>query len=193
MAKRKFAGKIAKEILIAMAVLSAAAGITITLAVMPGLGRVGKEIFDWYYKQNKSRRQRIRKTFQDLRKERLIEEKHLPDGSTQFILSEKGKNKILHYNFDDLKIAKTTKWDKIWRIVIFDIPNNFEKERRLWRFKLKTIGFYQLQKSVWVYPYPCRKEIDFIAEYLGISPHIRIVEAVSVDGSEELNDYFFKA
>lgn len=54
---------------------------------------------------------------------------------------------------------KSKRWDKKWRIVIFDI----REERRGLRIKLRqalnNFGFIRLQDSVWIYPYDCE---DFI-------------------------------
>src|SRR3989338_118105 len=73
---------------------------------------------------------------------------------------EKGKKIVKEIQFDNLKIDKPKIWDGKWRIVIFDIPENERRRMRdAMRQKLQKIGFYQMQKSVWVFPYPCEKEI----------------------------------
>lgn len=46
------------------------------------------------------------------------------------------------------------KWDGGWRIILFDIPEIKRKHRDYLRKILKRIGFYELQHSVWIYPYP---------------------------------------
>jgi len=52
------------------------------------------------------------------------------------------------------RAAKNKKeWDGKWRILIFDIPENKRVFRDNLRKILKEIGFYRLQKSVWIYPY----------------------------------------
>jgi DNA-binding transcriptional regulator PaaX len=53
------------------------------------------------------------------------------------------------------------------------------------------MGFQQLQKSVWIFPYPCRQEIEFTAEFLRVGRHVRLVEAIDFDGSDEVKDSFF--
>ncbi|MEX1052278.1 MAG: PaaX family transcriptional regulator C-terminal domain-containing protein [Patescibacteria group bacterium] len=45
------------------------------------------------------------------------------------------------------------KWDKKWRIIIFDIEEENRNTRDLLRIKIKELGFGLLQKSVWVSPY----------------------------------------
>ena len=54
------------------------------------------------------------------------------------------------------------KWDKKWRLVIFDIPKELHAQRVRFSEKLKTMGFFTLQKSVFIYPYDCYAEISEI-------------------------------
>ena len=146
MSKGKFDGKLVKEILLGIASIGAVASLTVLLAAAPGFGVVAKVFIDWYEKQNKYRRHRIRKTFQSLRRSRLIEEKEFPDGTTRIVLSENGQKKILKYKFDDFQMRDFRKWDGKWQFIIFDLPKKFIREREIWRYKLKTLGFYLLQK-----------------------------------------------
>lgn len=192
MARAKFDNEVAKKILVETARLSAVTVLVAAVVIMPGIGVVAKEIANWYQKQNHKKRFAIRKTFKELRKARLLESKELPDGSLRLVLSEKGKKKILQYKFEELKLKEPKKWDGQWRFVIFDLPKQYRRERELWRRKLKHLGFYQLQKSVWVHAFPCRGEIDFVSEYLNLSPHVRIIESIEFDGSEEVRNFFFQ-
>ena len=63
-----------------------------------------------------------------------------------FHLLKKGNEKAGWMQIDDLKIAKPKKWDKKWRLVIFDIAQ-IEKIYReeLFRGKLKKLGFLSLK------------------------------------------------
>ena len=45
------------------------------------------------------------------------------------------------------------KWDKLWRMVIFDIKEMDRKRRDLLRHKLLELGFGKLQQSVYISPY----------------------------------------
>ncbi len=76
------------------------------------------------------------------------------------------------------------KWDKKWRLVIFDIPREFNRKRDSLRGRLKYMGFFMLQRSVFVFPYPCKEELSDICEKLKISNYVDMVVAESV-GSRE--------
>jgi len=106
-----------------------------------------------------------------------------------FVLSDKGKLKALTYHFNKIKMAQKT-WDKKWRVVFFDIPEKFRWGRDAIRRKLKELGFYELQKSVFVFPYECEDEIDFIIEFYGTRKYIRYGVFNYIDNDLELKRHF---
>lgn len=84
-------------------------------------------------------------------------------------LTETGKKKASWLQIDDLKIQKPKKWDRKWRLVIFDISQLKKIYREAFRGKLKELGFLPLQKSVWIIPFDCRDEIDLLKDFLGLT------------------------
>jgi DNA-binding transcriptional regulator PaaX len=114
------------------------------------------------------------------------------DGKLIVELSERGRRKIKGLEFQDLKIPTPQKWDKKWRLVIFDIPET--KKGKLARQalveKLRLLGFILLQKSVWAHPYPCEKEVRLVAENFGVSRFIHIVVAESISNDAKLYSRF---
>lgn len=124
-----------------------------------------------------------------LKKNRLIILKE-KDNKIIVELTGQGKRKIKEYQFEDLKIEKPKTWDKKWRIVIFDIPEKLRRGRDALRDKLNNLGFYELQKSVWVYPYPCENEIQLIAEIFEVTLYINIVIAEKISNDIKAKTYF---
>ncbi|MEK6897112.1 MAG: hypothetical protein AABW93_01130, partial [Nanoarchaeota archaeon] len=91
----------------------------------------------------------------------------------------------------DMKIKKQKIWDKSWRVVIFDIPERSGRiARNAMRWKMKNMGFFQLQKSVWVFPYPCEKEIQLISEIYNVNPFVNIITAERIFNDDNLSKYF---
>jgi DNA-binding transcriptional regulator PaaX len=90
--------------------------------------------------------------------------------------SEKGKNHWLRYQFRSIKLKKPKRWDKKWRMVLFDIPETHKKIRDSLRKKLKNLGFLEFQKSVFIYPFPCRDEINFIINFYNIEEKVYYLE-----------------
>lgn len=85
----------------------------------------------------------------------------------------------------------TEKWDKKWRVIIFDVPENMRRERNIFRSKLKSFNFYMLQKSVFISPYPCAEELGFLTSYLNAGEYIDLIEANSIGFKEsEIKKYY---
>ncbi len=80
---------------------------------------------------------------------------------------------------------KGTKWDGKWRVVIFDVPQEFHNQRNLLRLKLKTLGFYMIQKSVFVFPYPCEEELSECSSRLKVVDYVDIIIAHTLGSKEE--------
>ncbi|MBU4351083.1 hypothetical protein KKF47_00215 [Patescibacteria group bacterium] len=135
-------------------------------------------------------RKKIYDTFYRLKNQGLIE--IFNDGSQIHInLTDEGKRKAGYFQINDLKIKKPKNWDKKWRIVIFDIAELKKLHRESFRGKIKELGFRQLQKSVWVYPFDCRAEIELLREFFGLSKKdLRIIVAQNIEGDEELKENF---
>ncbi len=124
-----------------------------------------------------------------LYKSRLITEKSNKDGTTTFILSKDGKSQALTYSLDNMVISAHS-WDKIWRIVIFDIPEKLKKVRDTLRYHLKRLGFIKLQHSVFILPYECRNEIEYIIEFYNTRRYVRYIEARHLDNELDLKHKF---
>lgn len=100
-------------------------------------------------------------------------------------LSEEGKKYAGEYQINDLNIEKPRQWDKKWRVLIFDIPNKHGIKREALRGKLKELGFIQMQKSVWVHPYECEKEIDLLKDFFGLSEkNLQLILAEKVENDQ---------
>lgn len=106
-------------------------------------------------------------------------------------LTEKGKKAFDKTRFDDITMVTPGEWDGQWRFLIFDIPEKRKIFRDILRAKLKHLGFFQFQKSVWVYPFECEEEIRYICEYLRIMPYA-IMFTAKIERDRVLRRYFLK-
>lgn len=131
----------------------------------------------------------LNKEIRELYNSRLVKARENPDGSFTYVLTKKGKLKALTYQFQDMEINKS-KWDGKWRVVIFDIPEKLKKSRDVLRWKLKQLEFYELQKSVFVFPYQCQDEIDFIIEFFNLRKYVRYGTLESIDNDLHLRKIF---
>jgi len=92
---------------------------------------------------------------------------------------------------DDLKIKRPKKWDGKWRVLIFDIAQLKKLYREALRGKLKELGFYQLQKSVWVCPFDCRAEVEILKDFFGLKDNeLRLILAIDIENDTFLKKHF---
>ena len=165
----------------------AAAGVLITAALtLPNALQALKPFL------KKSRRDFSEKDFEKFKKklykDRLVEiiEK---DGKEYLRVTNKGRKQLIEYNIDTISIKKQ-KWDRRWRIVVFDIPEKYRLARGVLRDKLRDIGFVKMQKSVWICPYECENEISFIASTYNIEKYVNYLVAEKIDMNTALKEKF---
>lgn len=131
----------------------------------------------------------LRQTLRRLEKQKLVEIKEV-GGKQKIIITQAGKRKILEYSIDELQIVKPNRWDKKWRIVIYDIPKRKKPLQELVREILKNLGFYPMQESVYIIPYPCYKEIEFLREYYHVGPYIKYLLIEKLEDDSVYKTYF---
>ncbi len=132
---------------------------------------------------------KLKKEVRNLYRSKLIKETKNSDGTFTLVLSDKGKLRALTYHFSEMKI-QGKEWDKKWRMVFFDVPEKYRWGRDSLRNKLKDLGFYEIQKSVFAFPYECEDEIDFIIEFYGMRKYVRFGVLDYIDNDIYLKKHF---
>lgn len=177
-----------KEILF----MIAATPILLSALFAPNAAQMLRPLLKWHDDWDKIEKRRIHDAIRRLNKKRLLEfiERR---NKTYIKITSGGKEFVRDFDYDNLILPRLDKWDKKWRMVIFDIPEKKKKERLAFSEKLKDLGFYPLQESVFVYPYDCRDEIDFMCEFLSISPYVNccLVEAIDKEEGDLYNFFDF--
>lgn len=107
----------------------------------------------------------------------------------EIILSKSGKRESARFDLDNLKIKKE-KWDGRWRLVMSDIPEKIKKVREALRFHFKKIGLVEYQKSVFITPFRCEREVKFICEFYQARKHVRFIVADVIDDEEKMKKEF---
>ncbi|MFA7209050.1 MAG: hypothetical protein WC120_02070 [Parcubacteria group bacterium] len=106
-------------------------------------------------------------------------------------LTEEGKKKLRKYDIDALRIEKPKKWDKRWRVLIFDIVDRHKQKREALRGKIKELGLFQLQKSVWVCPYEFQKEMEILRNFFQLSKNeMKVIIASEIEDDEKIKKFF---
>lgn len=176
-------GEIIKEVLIGIGVLGL---LIIGGALVPNIfGALNRGGFT----KRKYDKKFVR-TFHYLKERNLIKVKENKNETFTVELSKNGKRKVLEYDLDKLKIGPMKKWDGKWRFIMFDIPNKHKVRSNVLREKLKELGFYQYQKSVWIHPYPIENEMELISQVFEVRPFIKLGEISSLDNNYKLKKKF---
>ena len=106
------------------------------------------------------------------------------DGKTFVQLTKLGEQSLA-MNTEKMKLAstKTKKWDKRYRLVMFDIPEKRKKTRDYLRREMLEVGFLCMQDSVWVYPYDCEEFVALLKTdlHLGKDVVYAVVEFIEND------------
>lgn len=105
-------------------------------------------------------------------------------------LTEKGKRKVLKYNLEDITLETKGRWDKKWRLIVYDVPEKSSFERNEFRRLLKRLNLYQLQKSVYLTPFPCEDEIQYVREFFNIGKEVQILTVTGLENEQVYRKYF---
>ncbi len=149
-----------------------------------------KSFIRHYFRKKRFDRYRFLNDLKNLQKRELISYREENNGIVKITITKNGREKMLKYQIDEMKIKKPAQWDKQWRLIMFDIPHYKKKARDAFREKLRSLEFYPIQKSVFITPYPCENEIDFIASIFDIRKEILILYVSRFEGEEKLKNYF---
>lgn len=176
-------GALQKKVLLLLS-----AGLTLGLTRNPSqyfriVREVGKE---W----GKIERDSLNRAIQSLYESKLVSIKANREGTLTLVLSKDGERLALAYDIENMEIKSPAQWDKKWRMVMFDVPEKFKRVRDALRMHFKNMGFYEFQKSVFVHPYPCAKEIEYIMEFYQARKYVRFIVATDIDNALELKRYF---
>lgn len=101
----------------------------------------------------------------------------------RIMLTKKGAQLANKAALAALRPPRPAHWDKKWRMVLFDIPEGLRKNRNSFAVGLKRLGFMPVQKSCFVFPFPCFEEVEVLADFCEVRCFITCALAESLDGS----------
>jgi CRISPR-associated endonuclease Cas2 len=105
-------------------------------------------------------------------------------------LNEAGELEAVKDHIDELKLTKPEWWDRKWRVVLFDIPEEKRAARVYFRDKLLDFGCVRLQNSIYAHAYPCHNEIELIRTVYEIKPYVRMMIAERIEAEASLRAHF---
>lgn len=101
-------------------------------------------------------------------------------------LTEEGVKKLEEIGFKSMYVERREAWDGHWWQVAADIPTlTHRSEADSFRFKLKRMEFYPLQRTLWFYPFDPRKELEKLVQHFHIGQYVTVMEICSMDVEDE--------
>lgn len=177
---------------VGMAVLAAVgmAGVLAAVMVAPGLAQV----FGMVKQISHSSRRRYRSPAYARKVVSSLHRKGLVfvfdrNGEQYIRLTSKGKKALLSRQIRAKK-GIFGRWDKKWRIIIFDIPEKKKYLRDRIRENIVSVGFVQLQESVWVYPYECEELVTLLKAECALGKEVLYIVAEDVEGDHLVRKHF---
>jgi len=121
---------------------------------------------------------------------KLIDKKVINLGGEEITLTSKGKKLLKEIQFHQITIPKPKKWDGIWWLVSYDIPEVQNRDRDNFRMTLKRWEFIEVQASLWVYPFECREEVAIAASFFNVEPYVIVMSTDILPKEESIRLYF---
>ena len=165
--------------------------------LMPGLGVAVKAIARANQQSQWQRNQKAWKKFNlkylkrnlhRLHDQKVIEiiEK---DGQEIIKLTQKGHSKFLKFKLEEVSL-KSNSWDGKWRLVIYDVSHLKRDRQDAFRRMLKQMNFYPLQESVYLTPFKCREEIEYLREYFNLAKEVLLLEVTGLENEKYYKEFF---
>ncbi len=152
--------------------------------------RFAQELLKHYFSKKHFNRSAFTQDLKRLQRRNLIAYQENPDKTITLTLTRRGKKEVLRFDVDAITLKRPPRWDSVWRMILFDIPETQKKARDAFRVKLKELDCYALQQSVYITPYPCEDEIDFLATFFEVRDHVLLIPLRAFEGDAQLKTYF---
>lgn len=142
------------------------------------------------------------KTYQDkknkvLRVLKTLEKKEIlgvqeTDGKVTVYLKDENHPKIIEYSIKRLLEfkKKNHQWNGKWFLVFFDVPEVQKNKREYLRKFLINLGFYRYQKSVYLFPYECEKEVELIKKIVEGAKYMKYIIAERIEDETKAKEHF---
>jgi len=111
------------------------------------------------------------------------------DGERYARITEKGK-RVLLMETKRVFMKKKKKWDRRWRVVIFDISERRKRIRDRLRQFMSSYGFVRLQDSVWIYPHDCEDLIALAKADFRIGADVLYMTVERLERDKYLREHF---
>lgn len=113
------------------------------------------------------------------------------DGKKYARLTARGE-KTLAYEREKLRLKdeKPRRWDRRYRLIIFDVPEKRRRVRERLRMVMRDIGFLRIQDSAWVFPYDCEEFVALLKADLHIGKDVLYAVIEEIENDSVIRRHF---
>ncbi|MBI5645077.1 CRISPR-associated endonuclease Cas2 [Candidatus Kaiserbacteria bacterium] len=105
-------------------------------------------------------------------------------------ITDAGRQALLAETMKNGRGRGKQRWDKRWRVVIFDVPEKRRNIRDRLRKTMRAFGFERLQDSVWVYPHNCEEIIALLKAELRVGFSVLYMLVEQIENEKYLKERF---
>ncbi len=151
------------------------------LVGLGGLAKAGR----WLANNTKTDQEKVKQSLYYLKRKGYISFQSNNSG-VLVRLTGQGRDRLRKLQALPQKIQAPDKWDGKWWLVASDVPTKSHRQgSELLRKKLKQLGFYPFQRSLWLHPFDPRSELQWLVDYFQISRFVTVVEVSRLDKQDE--------
>ena len=165
--------------------------------IFPGLPIVAKPFIDAAKESERNKRQkewekfnlwRLRQVIKRMQHSKLVEIKE-EQGTPIIKITHRGKQKLLRYKVDEMALDESN-WDGKWRLIIYDVAKAKRANSEMFRTMLTKLRFLKLQRSVYLTPFKCEDEIEYLRLLFEIGNEVQILKVGSLENEAAYRRYF---
>lgn len=166
-----------------------AAGVVLTTVVLfPGIAAIGPVLEKAQKRREKKEWEkfnlwRLRQVIKRLEKQKAVE---IIDDVVK--ITEKGTKKLLRFNIENMQLKEKT--DGKWRLIVYDVAELRKGERELFRLMLKKLKCLPLQESVYLTPFVCDDEIEYLRNIFDIGNEVKVIKVSGLENEIAYRKYF---
>ena len=143
-----------------------------------------KKLKDW----EKFNLWRLRQIIKRMQNSKYVEIKE-QNGVPLVKITQKGRSKLLKYDIDKMRLDER-KLDGYWRLIIYDVKTAKRQNSETFRRAISKLNLLKLQKSVYLTPFRCEDEIEYLRQVFDIGDEVLILRVKNLENEGPYRKYF---
>ena len=131
---------------------------------------------------------RLRQIIKRMQNSKYVEIKE--ENDMQLVkITKKGREKLLKYDIEKMQLDESS-WDGKWRLIIYDVITPKRNNSEMFRRTITNLKLLKLQKSVYLTPFRCEDEIEYLRQVFEIGNEVLILTVKNLENEEAYRKYF---